>query len=88
MFALGGSAALLMGSIPLVIAGSGRASSAAGTITAVHNIGGGLAGVLVGQAIDQAGWSGVFALWAFCGLAAFSLNFLVLKNSTSPGASS
>lgn len=85
MFAMGGSAALLMGSIPLMIAGSGRASSAAGTITAVHNIGGGVAGVVVGGMIDRAGWNGVFALWAVCGLVAFSLTFFVLKSTPPQG---
>ncbi|NWF70791.1 MAG: MFS transporter [Chloroflexi bacterium] len=74
---LGGTSALMTTAIPLLVASEGRASSAAGTINAVHSVGGALAGVLVGALIEGVGWGGVFGLWALCALVAWGLSLLM-----------
>jgi OPA family sugar phosphate sensor protein UhpC-like MFS transporter len=81
MFVMGSVSAMLTTSIPLMLASSGRASSTAGTINAIHYIGGGLAGVVVGGLVESGGWSSVFMLWAGCSLVALIL--LGLQNSYS-----
>ncbi|MFN8379640.1 MAG: MFS transporter [Anaerolineae bacterium] len=77
MFTLGAVLALLMTSLPLAYAGPGRISSVSGIVSAAQYVGGGLAGVLVGVAIDGIGWGGVLALWAGCALITLALSTLV-----------
>ncbi|MFN8371405.1 MAG: MFS transporter [Anaerolineae bacterium] len=73
MFVMGSVSSILTTSMPLMLASSGRASSTAGTINAIHYFGGGLAGVLVGGLVESRVWSSVFALWALCALVALLL---------------
>jgi sugar phosphate permease len=68
--ALGGSVALLLGAVPLKLAAPGRSASAAGLVTAVQNIGGGVSGFAIGALTEQAGWTVVFAIWVACALIA------------------
>jgi len=63
-----GSGGLVISSIPLILSREGRSSSVTGTINAVSNVGGGIAGIGIGAVIDHAGWSAVFALWAVASL--------------------
>lgn len=79
--AMGGSVALLLASIPLAFAAPGRTSSAAALVTAVQNVGGGLAGIAVGAMMDTTGWSSVFALWAGCAAVAFGTTLLMRRTA-------
>lgn len=79
MLGLGGSVALLLASIPMAFAPPGRTSSVAALVTAVQNIGGGLAGVLVGAMVDSSGWPSVFLVWAGCGLVSLGVSILLKK---------
>jgi sugar phosphate permease len=73
MFVMGSVSAMLTTSIPLMLASSGRASSTAGTINAIHYLGGGIAGIVSGGLVESGGWGSVFALWAGCALVALLL---------------
>jgi sugar phosphate permease len=77
---LGGTVSLLLSAIPLLLAPGGRTSSVAGTITAVQNIGGGLAGVVVGTLVERGGWTGVFGLWAVCAFVAMGLVWFLRRS--------
>jgi sugar phosphate permease len=77
--AMGGSVALLLASIPLAFAAPGRTSSSAALVTAVQNIGGGLAGVAVGAMMDSTGWASVFAVWAGCAAVALGTTLLMRR---------
>lgn len=77
MFTLGAVMALLLTSLPLAYAGPGRISSVSGIVSAAQYVGGGLAGVAVGAAVDGLGWGGVLALWAGCALVTLALSTLV-----------
>ena len=79
MLGLGGSVALLLASIPMAFAPPGRTSSVAALVTAVQNIGGGLAGVTVGAIVDSSGWSSVFLVWAGCALVALGVSILLRR---------
>lgn len=75
--ALGGSVALLLGAVPLALAAPGRAAAAAGLVTAVQNIGGGIAGFAIGAMTEQADWAAVFALWmSFALIGIFTTQFM------------
>jgi sugar phosphate permease len=77
MFTLGAVLALLLTSLPLAFAAPGRVSSVSGIVSAAQYVGGGLAGVLIGAALDGIGWAGVLALWAGCGLVTLALSWFV-----------
>lgn len=77
MFTLGAVMALLLTSLPLAYAGPGRISSVSGIASAAQYVGGGLAGVLVGAAVDGVGWSGVLLIWMICALITLALTFRV-----------
>jgi sugar phosphate permease len=70
---LSGLVGLLLSSVPILYAREGRASSAAGSLTAIFSIGGGLAGVTIGAVVEQFNWDTVFGLWAGCALVAMGL---------------
>jgi len=71
-----GNSALLLSAVPITLAAPGRASSTAGTITAIVNIGGGLAGVVIGGIVERFDWSAVFVVWSACSLIAMTLFWL------------
>lgn len=68
-----GLAGLLLSSIPILLAREDRVSSAAGALTAVFGLGGGLAGFVVGALLESSNWNAVFALWSGCALLALLL---------------
>ena len=87
MFTLGAVMALLLTSLPLAYAGPGRISSVSGIASAAQYVGGGLAGVLVGAAIDGIGWGGVLLLWAGCALVTLALSGMVERVAGKAGPS-
>ena len=60
---LNGAFGLTTSSIPLVLAGPGRASSIAGTLNMMATIAGGLAGFSIGVLVEISGWGAVFGIW-------------------------
>jgi len=73
MMAMGGVSALALSSLPMVLSRRARTSSAAGLFTAVYNVGGGLAGFLIGAIVERWDWAHVFLVWAGCALVAAAL---------------
>lgn len=74
VLASSGVAGLLLSSLPLALAQRGQVSSMAGSITAVFNLGGSVAGVLVGMLLGREGsWTVVFWAWSLCALLALVL---------------
>ena len=63
MLLLGGAFGLVTSSLPIVLAGPGRASSIAGTLNMMATFGGGLAGFSIGGLVESSGWGAVFGLW-------------------------
>jgi sugar phosphate permease len=82
MMLMGGVSGLLLSSVAIVLAGQGRTSSAAGMLTALNNVGGGSAGVLIGAMVERFSWSFVFALWALCCLIATGLVWYARQRET------
>ena len=66
MMQLSGVTAIILSSIPMIMAAEGRAASVGGTITAVLNMGGGLAGIVIGSVVEQWSWTHAFGLWSAC----------------------
>ena len=60
---LNGAFGLVTSSMPLLLAGPGRASSIAGTLNMMATVAGGLAGFSVGGLVELSGWGAVFGLW-------------------------
>ncbi|MBK9123507.1 MAG: MFS transporter [Chloroflexi bacterium] len=82
--ALGGSVALLLGAVPLKLAAPGRAASAAGLVTAVQNIGGGVSGFAIGALTEHAGWPTVFLIWvSFALIGIVTTQFMIHRLATS-----
>lgn len=71
VFAASGLASLTLSAFPLLLASTGRVSSAGGMLTAVWSIAGGLSGTLIGRLADMDQWPTVFAIWAACMMVAF-----------------
>ena len=67
---LNGAFGLAVSSMPLLLAGPGRASSITGSVNMMSNVFGGVAGVVVGALVEWKGWSPVFLLWGAALLAA------------------
>jgi len=63
MLLLGGAFGLVTSSLPIVLAGPGRASSIAGTLNMMATFGGGMAGFSMGGLVESSGWGAVFGLW-------------------------
>jgi OPA family glycerol-3-phosphate transporter-like MFS transporter len=82
MMLMGGVSGLLLSSVAIVLSGQGRTSSAAGMLTALNNVGGGSAGVLIGAIVERFSWSFVFALWGLCCLIAAGLVWLARRRET------
>ncbi len=59
-----GLASLTLSALPLLLAPTGRVSSAGGWLTAVWSLGGGTSGAIIGQFADTSRWSQMFAVWA------------------------
>ena len=68
MFTLGAVMALLLASLPLAYAQPSRVSSVSGIVSAAQYVGGGLAGVVIGAALEGIGWPGVLLMWVGCAL--------------------
>lgn len=60
---LNGAFGLAVSSMPLLLAGPGRASSITGSVNMMSNIFGGVAGFVIGAAVEASGWTTAFALW-------------------------
>ncbi|MCY4008487.1 MAG: MFS transporter [Anaerolineaceae bacterium] len=71
VFAASGLASLTLSAFPLLLARSGRVSSAGGMLTAVWSIAGGTSGTLIGRLADLDQWESVFAIWTICMMIAF-----------------
>ena len=66
MLLLSGVTALILSSVPMLLAAEGRAASVGGTVTAITNVGGGLAGIIIGSVVEQWSWTYAFGLWSIC----------------------
>lgn len=64
LITLNGAFGLVVSSIPLILATSGRASSITGSINMMQNFFGGMAGFAIGGLVEMSGWQPVFGLWA------------------------
>jgi predicted MFS family arabinose efflux permease len=82
MMLMGGVSGLLLSSVPIVLSRQGRTSSAAGMLTALNNVGGGSAGVLIGAMVERFSWSFVFAAWGLCCLIAAGLVWFARQRET------
>lgn len=60
---LNGAFGLTVSSMPLLLAGSGRASSITGSVNMMSNLFGGVAGFAIGALVETSGWSAAFATW-------------------------
>ena len=60
---LNGAFGLTTGSIALLLAPPGRASSVAGSLNMMATFAGGLAGFSIGGLVELSGWGSVFGLW-------------------------
>ena len=60
---LNGAFGLTASSLPLLLAGPGRASAVTGSVNMMSNFCGGMAGFSIGGLVEGAGWLPVFALW-------------------------
>ena len=60
---LNGGFGLTASSLPLLLAGHGRASAVTGSINMMSNFCGGMASVSTGALVELSGWDAVFALW-------------------------
>ena len=78
IMAASGLASLTLSAFPLLLAKSGRVSSAGGLLTAVWSIAGGASGTLIGSLAENGRWSIVLAIWAACII--FALFFIQLVN--------
>ena len=64
VLAASGLASLTLSAFPLLLAPSGRVSSAGGLLTAVWSIAGGAAGTIIGSLAETSRWPQVFGVWA------------------------
>ena len=60
---LNGAFGLMVSSVPLLMAGRGRASSVTGSVNMMSTFFGGMAGFSIGGLVEISGWSAVFGLW-------------------------
>ena len=60
---LNGAFGLMVSSVPLLMAGPGRASSVTGSVNMMSTFFGGMAGFSIGGLVEISGWSAVFGLW-------------------------
>ncbi len=60
---LNGAFGLTVSSMPLLLAGAGRASSVTGSVNMMSNLFGGVAGIAIGALVEKSGWPAAFALW-------------------------
>lgn len=60
---LNGAFGLTVSSMPLLLAGPGRASSITGSVNMMSNLFGGVAGITIGAVVEARGWPAAFALW-------------------------
>ena len=70
---LNGAFGLAVSSMPLLLAGPGRASSVTGSVNMMSNVCGGVAGFVIGAVVEASGWTTAFVLWGFALLAASAL---------------
>lgn len=74
--AMNGATGMMTSAVPLALSAVGRASSMTGTVNALSNFGGGMAGIVVGALAESSGWSAVFLMWAIAAaIAAITLWF-------------
>ena len=71
VMAASGLASLTLSAFPLLLAKSGRVSSAGGLLTAVWSIAGGASGTMIGSLAEKGQWPIVFAIWTACIIFAF-----------------
>lgn len=71
VMAASGLASLTLSAFPLLLAKSGRVSSAGGLLTAVWSIAGGASGTMIGSLAERGQWSIVFTIWTACIIFAF-----------------
>ena len=80
VMAASGLASLTLSAFPLLLAKSGRVSSAGGLLTAVWSIAGGASGTMIGSLAEKGQWPIVFAIWTACIIFAFFFIQLVNRN--------
>ena len=72
-------ASLTLSAFPLLLAKSGRVSSAGGLLTAVWSIAGGASGTMIGSLAEKSQWSIVFTIWTACIIFAFLFIQMVVR---------
>ena len=73
---LNGAFGLTVSSMPLLLAGPGRASSITGSVNMMSNLFGGVAGFAIGALVETSGWPAAFAAW---GAALLSASLLIWR---------